>query len=78
VEDIQAPAALRVEVRADGEEVAVRLVVSLAEDAPPGRLDETVRFTVRAGERRYPERVAVRAIILHASAPAAAQDGADD
>lgn len=77
IEDIDVPPALLVEQDADPDGATVRLRVSLAADAPPGMLDETLRYTVCAGGRRYPERAVVRAVNPRGPAAAPTEDGAE-
>jgi hypothetical protein len=60
IADIEAPAIFAVTPKPTDDPKKVNLVVSLVGDSQ-GRTEEDVRFTVKAGDNAYPERIRVKA-----------------
>lgn len=64
------PALLRVVVRPTDDPRRVALDITVAPEAPRGRLEEDISITVRSGDEVYRDRVGVRAYITRITPPA--------
>jgi hypothetical protein len=73
VVDLIAPAGLHAEVRPTGDPALVEIAVQVTPEAPRGRLEQDITFTVRSGDEAYPDRIGVRAYITRVAPPGGGQ-----